>query len=268
MEENTPWQLRLFQKTLKKKMRLRKLKKHIGHLSPTHECLLITCGDNNGAMNYYLRELGGKWYWADLELKSLREMSELLGEEVTHVKYDKLPYVDNTFDCIISIDVHEHLEEPYTFTKELQRVAKKNGQVIITVPSGQKNKVVNILKNLIGMTKEKYGHYHEGYSVEEIKEIMVRTNLTPEGQKTFSRFFTEMIELGINFLYVMVLSKDNETDVEEGTIAPATQDQLKSVDKSYRLYSLIFPLFWLISRLDYLLFFTRGYVTVVEGRKL
>jgi hypothetical protein len=76
-----------------------------------------------------------------------------------------------------------------------------------------------------------------------------------------------MLELGINFLYVKVLSKKSKTKVEEGTIAPATQDQLKSVEKTYKMYSLVYPFFKIISGLDYLLFFTKGYVVIVEGEK-
>jgi hypothetical protein len=78
---------------------------------------------------------------------------------------------------------------------------------------------------------------------------------------------TEMLELSINFLYVKILSKKSKSKVEEGTIAPATGDQLKSVEKTYRMYALIYPVFWLISRLDSLLFFSRGYAVMVSGRK-
>ena len=84
---------------------------------------------------------------------------------------------------------------------------------------------------------------------------------------SFSRFFTEMLELGINLLYVKVLSKKSNAPVEYGTIAPATKDQLKSVKKSYKLYSLIYPIFWLISKLDLIFFSSVGYVVIVEGKK-
>jgi hypothetical protein len=66
---------------------------------------------------------------------------------------------------------------------------------------------------------------------------------------------------------VKKLAKTSSAPVSEGTIAPATQDQLRSVQKTYRLYSLVYPFVWLASRLDMLLFFTPGYVVLVEGRK-
>ena len=116
MSKQVPWQLKMFQKSLKKKLRLKALKKHLGNLSQVGQFLLVTCGDNNGAMNYHLRALGGKWQWADLEDKSLAEMAELLGEKVLHVPGGILPFSDGTFDCVVSIDVHEHLANPHFFT--------------------------------------------------------------------------------------------------------------------------------------------------------
>lgn len=268
MDKNTQWQLRMFQKTLKKKLRLKHLKRHLGKLSGNITCLLVTCGDNNGAMNFYLREWGGKWSWADFEEKSIKEMEELLGDKVHHVPKGVLPFPDSSFDWVVSIDVHEHLQDPIPFTKELQRVAKKYvGHVIITVPNGDETKLATRIKNAIGMTKEKYGHVREGFDIPELKATMEAANIEPDAVSSFSKFFTEMVELGINFLYVTILSKKSVVRVETGTIAPATKEQLKSVKKTYRLYSLVYPLFWLISRLDFLFFFSRGYAVMVEGRK-
>lgn len=267
MNNTTPWQLRMFKKTLKKQLRLKELSNMLGNITPKSECILMTCGDNNGAMNYYLREIGGKWSFADLEDKSIGEMSRLLNQEVKHVKFDSLPYETNKFDVVVLIDCHEHLADPLTFTKEVNRIAKKDGRIIITVPGGQKTKVANILKDAVGMTKEKYGHFREGFSVKELSNLMTEAKINPKRNQTFSRFFTEMLELGINFLYVKVLAKKSKTKVAEGTIAPATEDQLKSVEKTYKLYSMVYPFFKIISSLDYLLFFTRGYVVIVEGSK-
>jgi SAM-dependent methyltransferase len=267
MKDNIPWQLRMFQKTLKKKLRLKALKRHLGHISETDKCLLVTCGDNNGAMNFYLREIGGKWSWADLEARSIQEMSELLGERVLHVSENHLPFPENKFDCVLAIDVHEHLEDPNHFTRELRRVTKQSGKVIVTVPNGDETKLATRIKNIIGMTKEKYGHVREGYDIPDLKKLLSANGIQPYAESSFSRFFTEILELSINFLYVNFLAKKSKTEVETGTIAPATQNQLKSIEKTYRMYSLIYPFFWLISKMDVILFCSRGYVVIVEGKK-
>lgn len=267
MSERTAWQLQIFNKSLKKKMRYNVLKEHLGAIGAEERCLLVTCGDNNGAMNYYLRELGGIWSFADLEDTCVVEMSELLGEEVQFLPDDNLGYPDARFDRIITIDVHEHLGDCTAFSREVGRIAKPDAQVICTVPNGDENKVVVKIKHAVGMSVEAYGHTRVGLTIAEMQDILRQSNVEPTRTSTFSRFFTEMLELTINFLYVKVLAKRSKAPVQEGQIAPATKDQIKSVEKTYKLYSLIFPIYWLISRLDKLLFFTEGYVVVVEGRR-
>jgi len=264
---SVPWQLRMFNKTLKKQQRYHVLKKHLGPIADRDECLLLTCGDNNGAMNHYLRELGGKWSFADLEDVCIDEIAELLGTEVKLGAENQLPYPDAAFDRVITIDVHEHLNDPIVFTSEVHRVTKPGGQVIITVPNGDETKLAVRLKHAVGMTPQAYGHTRVGIPLAELKSIMRESQIEPSAESTFSRFFTEMLELTINFAYVKVLAKRSKAKVETGQIAPATSEQLKSVEKTYKLYSLIYPIYWLISKLDALLFFTEGYVVVAEGRR-
>lgn len=267
MTESQPWQVRMFRKTLKKQLRLKELSALLSPIKPHEKCLLITCGDNNGAMNYFLRELGGKWSWVELETQSIEEMRELLGEKVLLASFDHLDFEDQSYDRVVSIDCLEHIEDPMMLTNELFRITKPNGQVIITVPGGDQGKIVNKLKNSVGMTKEEYGHVRDGLTIAELEPIMTSAGYSLKRRVTFSKFFTEMVELSINLLYVKVLAKKSGADVQEGTIAPATKDQLKSVDKTYKMYAFVYPFFKAISSLDALLFWNEGYVTMVEGRK-
>lgn len=264
--KEAPWQLRMFNCTLKKKLRLRALRNVLGHVDG-QQCLLVTCGDNNGAINYRLRQLGGRWSWADCETTSIRAMAELLGEEVTCVDPSHLPYSDEHFDCVVTVDVHEHLQDPDAFTREVRRVLKQGGRAVITVPAGDQRRLANRLKKAVGMRREDYGHVRDGFSVPEVQSMMRASDIDPARAVTFSRFFTEMIELGINYAYVKKLSKRSSAPVRLGTIAPATSEQLRSVQTSYRLYAVIYPLVWLVAQLDRLLFSTPGHVVLVEGRR-
>jgi SAM-dependent methyltransferase len=268
MDKNQLWQLGMFRKGLKKNLRLKSLKRCLRDIGPDERCLLVSCGDNNGAMNYFLREVGGKWSWADLENQCIPEMSALLGEEVRYAADEKLPFENETFDRIVSIDVHEHVDTPENITGELYRVAKCEAQIIITVPNGDESKLAVRIKHALDMTKEAYGHKRVGFTVEEVKGMMTDCRITPVEIDTYSRFFTEMLELSINFVYVKILNKDDDDDSDEhGEIAPATEEKLQSVSKSYRIYSLIFPVYWLLSKLDYVLLGQEGYCVLVAGRK-
>ncbi|MDX1481630.1 MAG: methyltransferase domain-containing protein [Woeseiaceae bacterium] len=275
--KEAPWQLAMFRKGLKKRLRLKALTKMLAPIGDDEKCLLLTCGDNNGAMNYFLRDLGGRWFWADLEDVSLAEMSALLGESVALASEDRLPFEDAFFDRIVVIDVHEHVDDPRIVTRELVRILKPGAQLIVTTPNGDETKIGVRIKSLVGMSVDTYGHKRVGLTRTEIETLMSGAGVKPVDNTSFSRFFTEMLELTINFLYVKVLRKndhDDERTAAQGgedddhvEIAPATADQLRRVRKSYRIYSVIFPVYWLISQLDHLLFFDDGYCVVVAGRR-
>jgi len=267
MNDLDQWQLKLFRKTLKKKLRLRLLQQVLNGLNPGTHLLLITCGDNNGAVNYYLRELGGKWCWAELEHDNIQTMHELLGDPIAGGREDLLPFGDEKFDYVISIDVHEHIDNPEMFTREMSRLLKKDGTMIITTPGGDSSKWINRLKKHLGMTRQIYGHKHDGFNVSELKRFIVINNLKPQRSYTFSRFFTELLELSINFMYVKILSRKKHVLKKEGVIAPQTKEQLQSIKKIYIIYSLLYPFFWFFSKLDIFLFFTEGYVSLVTGTK-
>src|SRR5688572_9215592 len=137
-----PWQLQMFHRSLKKQLKLKALLEHIGDVTG-QRCLLVTCGDNNGALNWFFRTHGGDWEWGDVTPENLMEMSELLGESVHHVREDNFPFADNQFDCIVAIDVLEHLDNDQSFLRELRRVLRPGGRAVITVPNGDPKLLAN-----------------------------------------------------------------------------------------------------------------------------
>jgi SAM-dependent methyltransferase len=263
-----PWQLRIFRRSLKKQQKLQALKDILGSLEG-QQCLLITCGDNNGALNWHFKAFGGHWSWVDAERDGIDQIREITGDPVFELDKEdpSLPFPDDHFDTVLTIDVHEHLQNPEVFNAELARIVKPEGRVIVTTPGGDQRKLANRMKHRLGMRKEDYGHIVDGYAIPELERQLNEVHLTPYMSSTYSRFFTEMIELAINLLYVKVMAKRSKVRVHSGQIAPQSKDQLQSVDKSYKFYSLLYPLLLAFSKLDHLTPSKSGYAVIVAGRK-
>jgi 2-polyprenyl-3-methyl-5-hydroxy-6-metoxy-1,4-benzoquinol methylase len=266
--ENEPWQLQMFRRSLKKQQKLNALLNVLGKIDG-QKCLLITCGDNNGAMNWHFKRHGGDWSWADAEHDSIAQISEVTGDDVAEMDKNnpKLPFAENSFDVVMTIDVHEHLEDPDTLNRELFRMVRSGGRAIVTTPNGDENKLGIRIKEIVGMQPEDYGHYVIGYDVPQLEQQLAQVGLNPYQEDSYSRFFTEMLELTINFVYVKVLSKRGEAKVEKGQIAPQNINQIKSVEKTYRVYSMVYPLFLVLSKLDFLDRSPRGYAVIVAAKK-
>lgn len=265
---NDLWQLQLFKRSLKKQQKLQALLRVMGNLKD-QRCLLITCGDNNGALNWHFKQKGGVWDWADAEQESVAQISEVTGDPV--VKMDKdnpaLPFEDEFFDVVMTIDVHEHLRNPEKINKELARLTKPGGRVIVTTPNGDERKLAVRIKHLIGMRPEDYGHFVVGYDAPQLEAQLFEAGLKPYLRASYARFFTEILELGINFVYVKILSRRSKARVEKGQIAPQNIDQVKSVEKTIKLYSVLYPVLKALSKLDILDRSPRGYAVIVAARK-
>jgi SAM-dependent methyltransferase len=261
-----PWQLQMYRRSLKKKMKVRALKKILG-VAAKRKCLLITCGDNNGAINYHLGRSGGDWQWAEFENESRAEMAEFLGALVHLLDKDtcQLPFPDHSFDLLVSIDVHEHLAHPEILTKEFFRVLKSSGRAVVTTPNGNERKLVVRLKRWSGMDNLEYGHVRTGFDIPDLERLLAAAGLNPVRSGSYAKFFSEFLELLLNWTYVKILNRRKHAP--GSGIAPSSLKKLQAVKKSYRLYAFLYPLFWLFSRLDGLLFFSRGYAVIVEAEK-
>jgi len=260
-----PWQIEMFRRSIKKQQKLRALLEMLGETAD-ETCLLVTCGDNNGALNWHFRKHGGEWTWADVSGENNDQISRLLSEPVYTFKEDDFPVPGRHFDCVVSIDVLEHLSQDQPFLREIRRVLKPGGRAVVTVPNGDVRLLANKIKWRFGMTPEVYGHTRAGYTLPELSDALHRSGLEPKDTGGYSRFITEMIELAINFGYVSVLAKSHG-GARPGRIAPVSSGELKTHSLAYRVYSLIFPLARAISLLDRLLPARTNNAVIVSARK-
>ena len=265
LSDHLPWQIKMFRRSIKKQQKLTALLKMLGEIKGK-KCLLITCGDNNGALNWYFRQHGGEWTWADVSGENNDQISRLLSEPVYAFKEDEFPVPGAHFDCVVSIDVLEHLRQDQHFLRELRRVLKPGGRAVVTVPNGDERLLANKIKWRFGMTPDVYGHTRAGYTVLELSDALRKAGFEPKDTGGYSRFVTEMIELVINFGYVRVLAK-RHGGAQPGHIAPVSAGELKTHGLAYKLYSFLFPMAWAISLMDHLLPARTNNAVIVSAQK-
>src|SRR5438105_5753379 len=187
MEE---WQLQIYKKSLKKKEKIDLL---LGALKDLHpqKCLEVGCA--RGTVSHFLRTAGGSWTHADTDHSNVVSAMALLGDGVLQIPPNVLPFADATFDTIVSLDYLEHVHDDQAALRELQRVLKPGGTLLISTPTTGSKFLLNKIKPHIGLTLDKYGHVREGYDVKDLESRLKGQGYEIIHSSTYSRFFTEFM---------------------------------------------------------------------------
>ena len=260
-EESTEidWAMKLFSKSVLKQAKLKNLLLGLG--GNFDNSALLDLGSDNGVISYKLRALGGTWSSADLTAEVVESIKSLVAERVYLIDGKSLPFKDAEFDKIVVVDMLEHIEDERRFISELHRITKPGGALILNTPNLKPFSLLRAFRHLIGQTDEKHGHLRPGYGKLEIEKVCAE-HFELERTWTYSRFFAEAIDTGIVCAYGLLKklkgegseAKENEIPKEEiskGLVV--TQEGLKSFEKQFKLYALIYPIVSAVSKLDLLL---------------
>jgi len=262
-----PWQLQVFKKSIKKKEKLRLLQKNLA-FDPNLVILDLGCAQ--GILSYFLLKKGGFWVHTDQDFENLKTSQSLLEKNLLQIGEGSLPFKGDSFDLVVSLDYLEHLENDELCLEEIHRILKKNGRLVLATPRTGKFLILHRLRSALGLSLDFYGHQREGYSLEELEKKLSKTHLQLQKHQTFSRFFSEFLELVLNFFYIKFLSHriQNKGKLRDGHIRPSTSHEFSTQKKTFKIYSFFYPGIWLISRLDKLFFFLRGYGLIVWAQKI
>ncbi len=116
-------------------VRYAKIIRYINSLPRNIKILEVGCGEGSGLM--FLQQLGFINLWGvEISQTRLDFARDKLGTDVVLLRQDpcheQLPCDDNFFDVVISAAVIEHVKDSAWFLKELSRVARDSGSVIIS----------------------------------------------------------------------------------------------------------------------------------------
>jgi len=259
-----PWQIQIVKRSLKKKEKLGLIRKHV-RVKPGD--LVLDLGCAQGILSYFMRRMGGTWISTDLDLTNLKSSRALLKTNLVQMGVAGLPFKDGAFDQVVCPDYLEHVDDDAGTLAEIGRVLKPGGRLILIAPHADGFFLLQKIRPAVGLKLEFYGHKREGYSVSGLRALLERAGMNLAGHVTYSRFFTEILELILNALYVNFLSAKPQSRLRDGHIRPSTSDEFASQKKAFGLYKFIYPFLWTASRLDTLLFFQRGYALMIWADK-
>ncbi len=113
-------------------------------------------------------------------MSAAREISEDKFGGALRGDATRLPFADNTFDCVVTSEVLEHIQDDVTAISELVRVLKPGGSLGVTVPTWWPEKVNWMLSEQYHAPISKGGHVRI-YSATELKAKLRSAGLTVRG---------------------------------------------------------------------------------------
>jgi len=250
------WALRLYRKSVLKQAKFRRFRKLLGRVDGKR-CLDI--GADNGVLSLLFRRMGGSWASADLEPESVDAIRTLVETDVHLIDGERTPFGDGEFDVVAIVDFLEHVRTDRAFVAECARILKPGGQLIVNVPRVRRWSVLGPLKRRLGLTDEEHGHLREGYTLDGLRALLAPHFEITDG-RTYNKFFSECVDVVVRF----ASKRKKGGGGAKGTVM--TAQDLATARKALRVYSLLYPGFWLLSRLDAIVP-TRGMHLIVSATK-
>lgn len=97
-------------------------------------CLDVGCGDGRTS-GFWLRDHGCAYEGVDVSALAVEEARELGFQAQRIDDAGRLPFKDGSFEVVLCIEVLEHLFSPLDALREMGRVLRPGGLLIVTVPN-------------------------------------------------------------------------------------------------------------------------------------
>lgn len=233
----------------------------IKYLTPNSNDNILEVGCGVGYFCQLLYKYGPKIYGVDVSSESIEYCKRNIDGDFTIGDAESLDYEDHYFEKILCTEVLEHVEDDKKALKEMYRVLKPNGSLVMTIPT-QDGIFGAKIKNIMHSHGEGPGkHEREGYSKKEIIELFESVGFKVDKIRYTMVFFTEIF-MGITKIVYSIKTKDDHLD---------SQSEVQEVSNSllFKILKIIFPVFLLISKLDdiFLHKILKGHMIVLRGIK-
>jgi SAM-dependent methyltransferase len=254
------WHLALFEKSVLKQAKWRAITAMLGDQTDING---LDLGGDNGVISLLLRQRGGTWCSADLDEDTVASIRSLVGDNVHLTDGRTLPFPDEAFDVVVVIDMLEHVEQDDALIREIHRVLRAGGRLIAIVPHIKRFSLLRRLRLALGLTDEWHGHVRPGYTLADIQTLL-RPGFVLRKHRTYNKVFSEFLDIVLNYAYESK-ARSSAGPSSKGTVV--TEKAFARHERTFRLYSRVYPFLWLFVRLDLLAWPFLGYTMIVSADK-
>ena len=115
---------------------------------------ILDLGCGRGDYSKMLKDFGFEVVACDLDEEFFKYKKEIEFKKCDI--NEPLIFVDSTFDYVLLLEVIEHLRNPYHFMKEINRILKFNGVLVISVPN-----ILNLKSRLRFLFEGAFDYYRD-----------------------------------------------------------------------------------------------------------
>ena len=231
-------QHRLFSKSYQLKVRFRRMLQAIGSME---DRTALCIGQTPMALRARLLALGGDWAF--------------------HEDTDgRLPYRDGSFDRVLIMDHLEWVDDDYAFMIDVHRVLKTAGMLFVDAENRKRWSVWRPVRRMFGVEERADARIRAGYSEQDLFDIL-KDGFDLQEARTYSRFFVEGAETVQRLILGAFVGGTGSAQSESEDMDEILHRRID------RIQSILYPLFLLSAKLDWLVFYTQGYRLYVIARR-
>ncbi len=143
--------------------------------------IIFDIGSYDGFISYNLKKLfpNLKITVVDIDKSGLHIARER-GLNTLYAFALKLPIKSKSIDIVLCLDLIEHVKEDDKLIKEISKVLKEDGKVIVTTPMQNGVSFPFLSRQEIEAINKSWGHVRKGYSLENIKNLFETNNINPD----------------------------------------------------------------------------------------
>jgi SAM-dependent methyltransferase len=155
--------------------RLRIVIQEVERLGLPPQAQILDAGCGSGRVLGHLARFG-EVAGVDISPLAVRAARERGHEEVLEANIERLPFPSGSFDLVTCLDVIEHTRDDVAVLRELRRVTRPGGRVLLTVPAYP----------ALWSVHDEINHHHRRYLRRELRRVAQTAGLVLERDTHFN----------------------------------------------------------------------------------